>query len=422
MAQGKTVDYVLIDKISHRQTAAAGSRFSLKSPTVVKILSQREDVKEIVRDGDQVIVHFNDGDVLTIENFYREDSDIPNDLVFEDRDSGELWHWIADSGSADGLVPLRSIEPLLITDDDGSIAPILLGMGALAGLGAAIAGGGDGDKKGDDGNHSGNANRAPMAVDDAAAATEDTPFTSTVSLLANDTDPDGDTLTAVAGTFATAQGGSVTINADGSYVYTPAANFSGADSFTYTVSDGKGGTDTGTVALTVTPANGPPVAVDHAQVAVDYVTMAVDDTPLTSTVSLLANDTDPDGDTLTAVAGTFATAQGGSVTINADGSYVYTPAANFSGTDSFTYTVSDGKGGTDTGTVVLTVTPVNDAPVAVDDAATAVEAPVKSSTRSSRSIPAASPAASSAWATSSASSRRQPPPSTPKRRRRWRRR
>ena len=58
----------------------------------------------------------------------------------------------------------------------------------------------------------------PMAVDDAATATEDTPFTSTVSLLANDTDPDGDTLTAVAGTFATAQGGSVTINADGSYV------------------------------------------------------------------------------------------------------------------------------------------------------------------------------------------------------------
>jgi T1SS-143 domain-containing protein len=298
---------------------------------------------------------------------------------------------------------------------------------------------------------------APVAVDDVVTVSEDTPFSSVVSLIANDTDADGDALSAVAGTFATAQGGSVTINADGSYVYTPAANFNGTDSFSYTVTDGTL-TDTGTVTLTVVAVNDAPVAsndtastpedtpvvinvlandsdvesnplsvtgataangtvtvdpvtgeltytpnanfngsdtisytvsdgnggvstgtvtvvvapVGDAPVAVDDVVSTTEDTPFSSVVSLVANDSDPDGDALTAVAGTFATAQGGSVTINADGSYVYTPAANFSGTDSFSYTVTDGTL-TDSGTVTLTVGAVNDAPTVGADAATTAE-------------------------------------------------
>ena len=207
-------------------------------------------------------------------------------------------------------------------------------------------------------------NDAPVAVDDAITATEDTPFTSIIDLDANDTDLDGDALSVVAGTFATAQGGSITIAADGSYTYTPAANFNGSDSVDYTVTDGSL-TDVGTLNITVNAVNDAPVAVDDA-------ITATEDTPFTSTIDLDANDTDLDGDALTVVAGTFATAQGGSITIAADGSYTYTPAANFNGSDSVDYTVTDGSL-TDIGTLNITVNAVNDAPVAVDDAITATE-------------------------------------------------
>ncbi len=93
----------------------------------------------------------------------------------------------------------------------------------------------------------------PVAVDDSATATENTVFNSVVSLLANDTDINGDTLSAVAGTFATTQGGSIVINSDGSYTYTPPANFSGTDTAEYTVSDG-GQTAIGTLTITVNAA------------------------------------------------------------------------------------------------------------------------------------------------------------------------
>ncbi len=93
----------------------------------------------------------------------------------------------------------------------------------------------------------------PVAVDDTATATENTVLTSSTSLLANDTDINGDTLSAIAGTFATAQGGNIVINADGSYTYTPPANFSGTDTVEYTVSDG-GQTAIGTLTITVNAA------------------------------------------------------------------------------------------------------------------------------------------------------------------------
>ena len=91
-------------------------------------------------------------------------------------------------------------------------------------------------------------------MDDAVTATEDTVFTSTIDLDTNDTDLDGDALSVVAGTFATAQGGSITIAADGSYSYTPAANFNGTDSVDYTVTDGAL-TDIGTLTINVTAVN-----------------------------------------------------------------------------------------------------------------------------------------------------------------------
>ncbi len=201
-------------------------------------------------------------------------------------------------------------------------------------------------------------NQAPVAVDDAATTNEDTAVT--VSLLGNDNDPDGDTLTVTAVTQGT--NGSVVLNPDGTATYTPNANFNGSDSFSYTIGDGNGGTATATATVTVAPVNDAPVAVDDA---------ATTNEDTAVTVTLLGNDTDPDGDTLTVTAVTQGA--NGSVVLNPDGTATYTPNANFNGSDSFSYTISDGNGGTATATASVTVAPVNDAPLAVDDAATTNE-------------------------------------------------
>lgn len=101
-------------------------------------------------------------------------------------------------------------------------------------------------------------NSAPSAVNDTVTTTTNTIVT-TGNVLANDTDINGDTLSVSAFDAASVQGGTVTNNGNGTFTYTPAANFIGADSFTYTVSDGNGGTDIGTVNITVnTPPSSPP--------------------------------------------------------------------------------------------------------------------------------------------------------------------
>ena len=190
-------------------------------------------------------------------------------------------------------------------------------------------------------------NDPPVAANDVARTNEDTPVK--VAVLANDTDPDGDPLTV---TSASAPNGTVVINPDGTITYTPRANFNGTDTISYMISDGKGGTATATVTVTVDPVNDPPVATND-------VATTNEDTPVT--VSVLANDTDIDGDPLTVVS---ASAPNGTVVINANGTITYTPNANFNGTDTITYQISDGKGGFSTATVTVTVVPVNDAPVA----------------------------------------------------------
>jgi len=199
-------------------------------------------------------------------------------------------------------------------------------------------------------------NDNPVAVNDSASTDEDTPVT--VDVIANDTDVDGDgrNLQSV----STASHGSVTI-VNGQAQYSPAADFNGTDSFTYVVSDGHGGTATGTVNITVNSVNDNPVAVDDSATTDE-------DTPVT--VDVVANDTDVDGDARSLQS--VGTASHGSVTI-VGGQAQYSPAANFHGTDSFTYVASDGHGGTASGTVNITVSSVNDNPVAVDDSATTDE-------------------------------------------------
>ncbi|NRT10792.1 gliding motility-associated-like protein [Flavobacterium sp. 14A] len=206
------------------------------------------------------------------------------------------------------------------------------------------------------------ANSTPVAVNDTATVTSDVLYNSFASLQSNDTDADGDTLTVTAGAFATAEGGEIIIDADGNYTYQSAIGFVGEDSFEYTVGDGQA-TTTGTVTFTVSaPVNSSPVAVnDTASV--------ISDVLYNSTAALQSNDTDADGDTLTVTAGTFATTQGGEIIIDTDGNYTFQSAIGFIGTDTYVYTVGDGKAST-TGTVTFTVTaPVNSAPVAVNDTA-----------------------------------------------------
>lgn len=201
-------------------------------------------------------------------------------------------------------------------------------------------------------------NDAPDAVNDFYTTAEDTPLTvAAPGVLSNDSDVDGDSLTVIA--FSDPPNGTVLVNANGSVSYTPDANFNGVDSFTYTISDGNGGTDTATATINVT-------AVNDAPDAVDDVYTTVEDTPLTvAAPGVLSNDTDADGDSLTV--STFSDPPNGTVVVNPNGSLSYTPDANFTGTDTFTYTISDGRGGTDTATVTVNVTSVADAPDAVDD-------------------------------------------------------
>ncbi|MBK7197021.1 MAG: tandem-95 repeat protein [Myxococcales bacterium] len=203
-------------------------------------------------------------------------------------------------------------------------------------------------------------NDPPVAIDDARTTAEDTALAiTTASLTANDTDIDGGALTVTAVSGAT--NGTVTL-AGSTATFTPAANFTGAATFTYTVSDGAA-TDTGLVTITVTAVNDPPVAVDDARTTAE-------DTPLAITAaSLTANDTDVDGGALTVTA--VSGAAGGTVAL-AGGTVTFTPTANFSGTGTFIYTVSDGAA-TDTGLVTITVTAVNDPPVAVADSRTTAE-------------------------------------------------
>ncbi len=199
-------------------------------------------------------------------------------------------------------------------------------------------------------------NPPPVAVNDSASTSEDLPVN--IPVLANDNDPDGDMLTV---TTASAANGTVVILPDGTIDYTPNQDFNGTDTITYTISDGNGGTSTATVTVTVGAVNDPPVAVDDATVTDEEVPV---------TIPVLANDSDVDGDPLTV---TSASAPNGTVVINADGTVTYTPDPDFNGNDTITYVISDGEGGTDTAIVNVTVNPVNDAPVAVDDVATTPE-------------------------------------------------
>uniref|UniRef100_UPI0021DA78A7 retention module-containing protein n=1 Tax=Pseudomonas sp. RIT-PI-AD TaxID=3035294 RepID=UPI0021DA78A7 len=200
---------------------------------------------------------------------------------------------------------------------------------------------------------------APTTRDQTLATDEDTPLRGAVSAE----DGNGDALSYSLGD-APAHG-TLVLNADGSFVYTPAANFNGGDRFTVTVDDGQGNRVVSTVVVEVAPVNDAPVANPDSASTPSA-------TPVT--IDVLRNDSDVDGDPLTL---TGASAANGSVTVNPDGSLSYTPNDGFSGTDTITYGVADGQGGTAGSSVTVTVTapvpppqPANTPPEARPDSAT----------------------------------------------------
>ena len=203
----------------------------------------------------------------------------------------------------------------------------------------------------------GAANANPVAHLDKIYGEEDGAAL-TGNVLTNDTDADGGTLSVYS--FVQPTNGTLQVTAAGDLTYTPPPNFSGMESTTYWLSDGQGGTALGYIQLFVAAVNDLPVAANDA---VD----ATEDTaaPIAASV-LLTNDTDVDGDTLAVAA--VSAPSGGSVALAA-GTVTFTPTPEWCGAGGFSYEVSDGHGGTDTASVVVTVACVNDAPVAVADAA-----------------------------------------------------
>lgn len=199
-------------------------------------------------------------------------------------------------------------------------------------------------------------NTAPVANGDTSNIDEDS--TATVAVLANDTDADADDLFVSSATLISGQG--LVTHQPNLVEYVPDANFNGAASISYVASDGHA-TDTATVDITVAPVN------DAPEAAADTGTTDEDTTAI---IDVLANDTDVDGDVLTISSAAVSTG-GGNVVVNA-GKLEYTPAANVNGDGTLSYVVSDGAL-TDTATVTMTINPVNDAPVAVADSATATE-------------------------------------------------
>ncbi|HOK94803.1 MAG TPA: Ig-like domain-containing protein [Anaerohalosphaeraceae bacterium] len=237
-------------------------------------------------------------------------------------------------------------------------------------------------------------NADPVAYDNSygvshnvqlTVSSTDGTITGTLNGAAADYDPDNanagklfdDVLTVVPLTnVPTANGGTVTLQADGSFVYTPSPdNKTGTDSFTYTLLDGFGGSDTAVVTINLT--NADPVAYDNSYGVSHNVQLTVSSTDgtITGTLNGAAADYDPDNanagklfdDVLTVVPLTnVPTANGGTVTLQADGSFVYTPSPdNKTGTDSFTYTLLDGFGGSST--AVVTITLSNQLPIARPD-------------------------------------------------------
>ncbi len=237
------------------------------------------------------------------------------------------WITVEDNESNDGFDTLIDIEKIIFAD-------------GFYQNGTFFGGGGG--------------NNDPIARDDNFVGNQDIVITGNVmddNGNGIDFDPEGDPLNVVAETIFTAHG-TVVLQSNGDFTYTPDSGYFGPDGFSYTLEDDQGGDDTGDVSITLNE-----VTVNTSPVAVDDSFIGDQDIQITGNV-LADNghgvDFDPDLDPLNIVAAIITTAHG-SVSLQSNGSFVYTPDAGYFGDDSFAYTVQDGLGGEDVGNVSLTL-------------------------------------------------------------------
>lgn len=206
-------------------------------------------------------------------------------------------------------------------------------------------------------------NDPPVAVNDTFNVFTNS-SNNTLEVLSNDTrgvDANATESLSVTAVGTGSAGGTIALGPSGLTLrYTPLTGFTGTETFTYTLSDGRGLTSTGTVSVTVAQQNPPPTAVTDNFTIVEDAAQA--------SFNVLQNDSTSDpGETLS-VSGVTGSNNGATVSVATDGQAIlYRPAPNFSGVDVIGYTLRDSRGGTSSGTVTFTVTAVNDAPNAVDD-------------------------------------------------------
>jgi VCBS repeat-containing protein len=193
-------------------------------------------------------------------------------------------------------------------------------------------------------------NQPPIADNDSYSTNEDQVLQiAPPGVLEGDTDPDGDAISAVLASGPSH--GTLTLNANGSFTYTPNLNYFGADSFTYRASDGAATSNLATVSLTIQPVNDAPLAVDDRA-------SGLKNTPITfggtgNPPRLEANDQDVEGDPLAVAA--VQNALHGTAVINADGTVTFTPEASYVRLASFEYVVRDSGGLTDVGLVQIDI-------------------------------------------------------------------
>jgi VCBS repeat-containing protein len=204
-------------------------------------------------------------------------------------------------------------------------------------------------------------NALPIAQADQYVATRNSTLSvlSAAGVLANDSDADGDPLTVLIVNSATQ--GTLSLNANGSFSYTPAPNFTGSDSFSYRAADGFATSAVAVVTLTVLASNSVPTAQPDQFVTAKNVALNV-----SPSSGILANDFDADGETLAALL--VSSTSHGALSVSANGSFSYTPVANYSGSDFFSYRVTDGKANSAVALVSITINPSpNSAPIAPAD-------------------------------------------------------
>ena len=198
----------------------------------------------------------------------------------------------------------------------------------------------------------------PVANNDSFATPEDTALSiSSPGILANDTDVDGDPRTALL--VSSVSQGTLTLNANGSFIYTPNANYHGSDAFSYRATDGIATGNVAIVNLTVTPVNDAPMAGNDITNTLEDVSVRI---------KALLNDSDTEGTSLTISGAT--TTNGTAIVSGTD--IIFTPATNFNGTTVFSYSISDGTNSA-SASVTVAVVAVDDPPYAINDVTNTLE-------------------------------------------------